>query len=108
MINKEILYSLDDISVIPAVSSDVRSRKECNPFTFSLEGKDNFLPIITAPMDSVVDDTCYDNFWDSGISAIIPRTVNLETRLELCEKVFCAFGFDEIEKEFISVGKNSD
>lgn len=108
MINKEILYSLDDISVIPAVSSDVRSRKECNPFTFSLEGKDNFLPIITAPMDSVVDDTCYDKFWDSGVSAIIPRTVNLETRLELCEKVFCAFGFDEIEKEFISKTKESN
>lgn len=108
MIDKEILYSLDDISVIPAVSSDVRSRKECNPFTYSLEGKENYLPIITAPMDSVVDDTCYKKFWDSGISAIIPRTVDLEIRFRLCEEVFCAFGFDEIEKEFISKTKEGD
>ena len=108
MINKEVLYSLDDISVIPAISSDVRSRKECNPFTYSLEGKENYLPIITAPMDSVVDNTCYKKFWDSGISAIIPRTVDLEIRLRLCGEVFCAFGFDEIEKEFISKTKEGD
>lgn len=108
MIDKEVLYSLDDISVIPAVSSDVRSRKECNPFTYSLEGKENYLPIITAPMDSVVDETCYTKFWDSGISAIIPRTVDLEVRLRLCGEVFCAFGFDEIEKEFITKTKEED
>ena len=108
MIDKEVLYSLDDISVIPAVSSDVRSRKECNPFTYSLEGEENYLPIITAPMDSVVDETCYTKFWDSGISAIIPRTVDLEARLRLCGEVFCAFGFDEIEKEFISKTKEED
>ncbi len=108
MIKKEVLYSLDDISVIPAETSDIRSRKECNPFTISLEGKDKFLPIITAPMDSVVDETCYTEFWDNGVSAIIPRTVALETRLRLCESVFCAFGFDEIEKEFISKTKEGD
>lgn len=101
MIKKEVLYSLDDISVIPAETSDIRSRKECNPFTISLEGKDKFLPIITAPMDSVVDETCYTEFWDNGVSAIIPRTVALETRLRLCESVFCAFGFDEIEKNLL-------
>lgn len=101
MINDKILYSLDDITVIPAVVSSVRSRKECDPFTKSLEGKDKFLPIVTAPMDSVVDNTCYKSFLDSGISTIIPRTVDLEVRLDLCGEVFCAFGYNEIETEFL-------
>lgn len=108
MINKEVLYSLDDISVIPAVLSDVRSRKECNPFTVSLEGKEKYLPIITAPMDSVVDETCYEKFQESGISTIIPRTTDLDARLILCGEVFCAFGFDEIEKEFIENTSKND
>lgn len=108
MIDKEVLYSLDDISVIPAVLSNVRSRKECNPFTVSLEGKENYLPIITAPMDSVVDETCYKKFQESGISTIIPRTTNLDTRMTLCGEVFCAFGFDEIEEKFIKNTPKND
>lgn len=106
MISTEKLYCLDDISVIPAVSSNIKSRKECNPFTESIEGTPGFLPVIAAPMDSVVDNTCYEEFWRSGISCIIPRTVPLETRLGLCGKVFCAFGFKEIEDEFL--GKNCE
>lgn len=101
MIKTEKLYSLDDISVIPEVSSDIKSRSECNPFTESIEGKSGFLPVIAAPMDSVVDEENYKSFWESGISCIIPRTVPLEERLKLCKKVFCAFGFKEIEEEFI-------
>lgn len=101
MIKTEKLYSLDDISVIPEVSSDIKSRSECNPFTESIEGKSGFLPVIAAPMDSVVDEENYENFWESGLSCIIPRTVSIEKRLKLCEKVFCAFGFKEIEEEFL-------
>ena len=102
MISTEKLYCLDDISVIPAVSSNIKSRKECNPFTESIEGTPGFLPVIAAPMDSVVDNTCYEEFWRSGLSCVIPRTVSLETRLGLCGKVFCAFGFKEIEDEFLT------
>lgn len=101
MIKTEKLYSLDDISIIPRVSSDIKSRSECNPFTESIEGKSGFLPVIAAPMDSVVDEENYENFWESGISCVIPRTVSPDKRLELCEKVFCAFGFKEIEEEFL-------
>ena len=101
MIKTEKLYSLDDISVIPEVSSDIKSRSECNPFTESIEGKSGFLPVIAAPMDSVVDEENYKSFWESGISCVIPRTTPLEKRLKLCEKVFCAFGFKEIEEEFL-------
>ena len=101
MIKTEKLYSLDDISVIPEVSSDIKSRSECNLFTESIEGKSGFLPVIAAPMDSVVDEENYKSFWESGISCVIPRTVPLEERLKLCKKVFCAFGFKEIEEEFL-------
>ena len=106
MIKTEKLYSLEDISIIPAVSSDIRSRKECCPFTESIEGAENYYPIIAAPMDSVVDEFCYQEFWESRLSCVLPRTVPLVTRLIMCERVFCAFGFKEIEEELL--GKTFD
>ena len=101
MIDTEKLYSLDDISIIPEVLSEIRSRKECNPFTESLEGSPDYLPVIAAPMDSVVDENNYGEFWGSGISCVIPRTTPLDVRLNLCGEVFCAFGIKELEDEFL-------
>lgn len=101
MILRDPLYSLDDITIIPAPISNIRSRSECNPYKLSIENKSGYLPVIAAPMDSVVDDTCYKEYHNNKISCVIPRTVSIEKRLELCNEVFCAFGFKEIEEYFI-------
>lgn len=101
MINKEILYSLPDITIIPAEVSDIKSRKECSPECLGLTGKSGYLPIITAPMDSVVGPENYQEYIKNGISPVIPRTTPLEQRLELCAEVFCAFGLAEIEDIFL-------
>lgn len=101
MIDNKVLLSLDDITIIPAVQSKIKSRKECDPFISQIEGGNNFYPIIAAPMDSVVDDQNYRLFWDNKVSCVIPRTISLERRLELCGEVFCAFGLKEIESEFL-------
>lgn len=50
MIDSNIKYSYKDLSIVPAVVSEIRSRKECNPY---LDGYKE-LPLFTAPMDSVV------------------------------------------------------
>lgn len=106
MLRKETLYSLEDVALIPAKISTVRHRSECNCRTESIEGTLETLPIIAAPMDSVVDDLNYKEFWRSGLSCIIPRTISLEKRLSLCNRVFCAFGISEIEENFIKHKKN--
>lgn len=97
MIKQKTLYSLRDISIIPQVSTDIESRSQCNPFAPSIEGKyQDFLPLIAAPMSCVYSDgKTYDDFWNSRISCVIPRTVDSKERLELMETVFCAFSLKE-------------
>lgn len=97
----EVLYSLSDVSIIPSAVSDIKSRSECYPYTQSIEGKDQYLPLIAAPMASVVGRNYEDVFWKNGISCIIPRTFQLSIRLKLCPEVMCAFGLKEVEENFI-------
>ena len=101
MLKEKTLYSLRDISVIPAVSTSIKSRKECNPFRKSIEGKDDWYPLIASPMDSVLDDSNWEFYWENKISCIIPRTVSLDKRLELCHKVYSAFSLREVEEYFL-------
>lgn len=95
MLKKEMLYALQDITIIPAVSTDIKSRKECNPFRKGIEGQEDFYPLIASPMDSVLDDTNWSAYWENKISCIIHRVIPFERRLELFEKVFCAFSLSE-------------
>lgn len=95
-----MLYSLRDISIIPAVVTSIKSRKECNPFRKSIEGKEDYYPLIASPMDSVMNEENWTSYWDNRISCIIPRTISLEKRLELCKDVFCAFSLKEA-REFL-------
>lgn len=101
MLYNNTLYSLSDITIIPAKVSKIRSRSECSPECLGLTGKSGFLPIITAPMDSVVGPENYQEFIKNGVSPVIPRTTPLKERLSLCAEIFCAFGLAEIEEEFL-------
>lgn len=98
MINKETLYSLRDISIIPSVVSEIESRSECNPTCFDITGKkEGFLPLITAPMSCVINENNYKEYDKLGISVIIPRTVSSKRRIEMMTKFFCAFSIKEAE-----------
>lgn len=107
-----MLYSLRDISIVPAVLTSIKSRSECNPFRKSIEGKEGYYPLIASPMDSVMDDQNWGCYWDNKISCVIPRSIPesirslpisdeekyevwFKKRRELCTKVFCAFGLNE-------------
>jgi len=89
-----MLYSLQDITLIPATVSDISSRSECDPYV------ENMLPLFTAPMSSVINDKNWEIFHNNKINTIIPRNIDLETRLNLCTKTFCAFSLDEFETHF--------
>ena len=95
-LRKEIKYSYNDIGIVPAVTSEIEHRKDCDPF---IDGK---LPLFTAPMSSVVDETNFNLFEENGINAILPRTVNLSTRVSYAVNgKWAAFGLKEFEDVFI-------
>lgn len=94
MLKKEPLYSLSDITIIPAVKTDIESRSECDPFKKGILGLSGYYPLITAPMDFINPYTAYE-FENAHVSAIIPRIVDYEKRLELMNLNFCAFSLAE-------------
>lgn len=87
-------YNLDSIGLIPAIYTEIESRSECNPCY-----ENNKLPIWIAPMSSLIDCSNVDLFNDYGFNAIIPRTVNYDTRIEMLNKGYVvAFGLEEASK----------
>lgn len=98
LINK-MLYTLDDITIIPAVQSYIRHRAECDP---SYYGK---LPLITSPMASVISKDNFHIFEEHNILSILPRTEEFEDRLSFLENSkWVAFGLDEFESLFCNEG----
>ena len=90
------LYSLEDISIIPAEKTDIISRSECNPYRENIERTGlQRLPVITAPMSCVLNAENYQQFIQNRVNAVIPRTVPFEDRLELSKTIMTAFSMQE-------------
>lgn len=77
MFKEKMTYGYGDICTIDAITSSIEHRSDCNT------KKNGMLPIFTAPMSSVLNESNYRIFEDNGIIPIIPRTVNIEKRNEL-------------------------
>ena len=90
-----MLYSLQDITLIPASISEINHRAECNPFYMN-----GNLPLFTAPMSQIVDENNYHIFLDNNVNPILPRNIDIEIRLKHCTEFFCAFSLDEFETFF--------
>jgi IMP dehydrogenase/GMP reductase len=107
MIKKELKYSYNDVSIIPAKVSGVEHRIECNPFTSS-----GMLPLFTAPMSGVVGLQSYIKFEDHGIIPIIPRSVDYSIRLKkLIQGTWSAFSLWEAKNIIVrgeSLGCNNN
>ena len=88
------MYSLQDITLIPAEVSTISSRSECNPYY-----KNGKLPIFVAPMSQILDENNWETF-NKYVNTIIPRNISLETRLELSTKTFVALSLDEFQDRF--------
>lgn len=75
MINGEIKYELGDLTIIPAHISKI-TKDDCDVF----EPINNYLPLFTSPMASVVNDKNMGVFLNNRINAILPRTAPYKTR----------------------------
>ena len=88
--------SYNDISIIPAMFTEVNSRSECSPFY-----KEN-LPIFTAPMSTIVGLNSFDKYKNNHIIPIIPRNENIEARKKhLEEGNWVAVSLNEFKNLFI-------
>ena len=80
------MSSLDNYEIIPAVKSNIKHRNEVIPYydafyssdldAYSLAGA--YLPIMAAPMASVINDENYLKFDAEGIMTVIPRYAYLQ------------------------------
>lgn len=98
MIQEKTFYSLQDISIMPACVTEINHRAECNPYN-----NDNKLPIFVAPMSSVIDLNNAKVFAFNKLNVIIPRTISLEDRLNVCEEYFIAVGLNEFENTILTL-----
>ena len=90
-------YSYNDISIIPAEISDIKSRSECNPFYLQ-----NNLPIFASCMSTVVDTDNYKIFKEHNITPIIPRNIDINKRISLMNnQVWVALSKVEFKNLFI-------
>lgn len=101
-INKDILYSLDDVAIMPNSYSTIEHRSSCNPFI-----DNGMLPIFTAPMSNVVGVENYNTFKSNYIEPILPRTVSIDKRMRSVGDLWCAFSLSEFENFFIKTTASS-
>jgi IMP dehydrogenase/GMP reductase len=81
-------YDWDDISIVPEIFSSIQSRKEIDA---TYNGK---LPLFTAPMDKVIDDTNVDNFVNNNINICLPRHIKYDVLKN--DDYFYSYGLDEM------------
>ena len=113
MVDLNMKYGYGDVFMLPAAISEIDSRSECKPFynsNFEVMESYDSLPLFTAPMDSVINIDNVHSFINNGIVPIIPRTEDLETRLEYSKKSYwVAYSLSEFEDLFCSITeKNVD
>ena len=87
-------FDFNDILIRPAKTSYVESRQNINPF------QDGFLPLITAPMDTVINQ-------DNNPLYTMQRIITCTPRGEKNSFGFTSFSLNEIEKELINERLNT-
>lgn len=91
----DVLFDFDDILIQPDTLSTIRSRSQVNVRYFG-----DKLPIMTAPMDTVINDFNYHYFKNLGITPVLPRVKNTpNTRLS--EEFFMSYSLDDFKRIFI-------
>lgn len=94
MIKTTPLYSFSDIVMLPAETSEIDSRSQCNVYL-----PNGMLPLITAPMFSVINEQNSPLFINNSIHACLPRTSRDKWLARTEDWLIQSYGLDE----FLSV-----
>lgn len=89
---KDIKFDFNDILIVPSEITTITSRTEVNPFD-----SNGFLPLITAPMDTVVDRTNCDLFYDNKVNVCLPR---FEERTK--GDMFESYSLSQFEEKYLN------
>lgn len=81
-------FDFNDILIKPSDISEISTRKAINPFYHG------FLPLITAPMDTVINKSNEKVFLDLKINSCLPRG-------EYTRDGFMSFSIDEFNKKYL-------
>ena len=88
MNNSDTKFDWNDISIIPDTLSDISSRSEVNPY------QNNLLPLFTAPMDMVINESNINDFEKNLINICLPRNIKYDDLKN--DNYFYSYGLDEI------------
>ena len=95
--DKDIKVDFNDILITPAITTDISSRSEVTPFK-----SNGLLPLFTAPMDTVVDNTNADLFLEHKLNICLPRG---EKRTQ--DGMFEAYSLTQFNDKFLNNLVNS-
>ncbi len=92
------LYDFDDFLIEPATFTTISSRREIN--IMSTFNASNVLPIMTAPMDTVISQDNFHLFKNKGIIPVLPRIANPNTDW-VDYSVFLSYSLQDFERLFL-------
>ena len=102
ILNK-IGYSYNDLKIVPAIMSNIESRKQCNIFD-----DEGMLPIFASPMLSITNEHNFNIWKKNKVKSIIPRTIPYNKRLEyLQNSEWTALSLKEFERIFVKIKSTS-
>jgi IMP dehydrogenase/GMP reductase len=108
-----MLFDLKDVLIQPTVISKINSRSEINPYL-----SNGMLPLITAPMDTVISSENYDNFLDNKICVASVRQPFIDegkitvfdtlSNLSKSRTVFVSYSLEGFKRTYMKINHVSD
>jgi len=98
-----MLYDFDDLLIEPAPITSIRSRSQVNPYyKESIEQGvyRDWLPLMTAPMDTVVDGKNHHYFTNLGIMVVLPR-INQPDSSHVNYDHFLSYSLTDFDRLFL-------
>lgn len=89
------LFDFDDVLIEPSILSKIKSRSEIN-----IRNLLDMLPLMTAPMDTVVNENNFHLFKNNGILPVLPRIPN-PTNDWVDTNIFLSYSLDDFERIFL-------